>query len=243
MFDHFVGSFVRIYRHSRFRSSVAVLCLLFFLYLLWYRNDVNTRKRGSWFCKRNPDDLHDLLWSHRGHLAGTVDGSAHAMTTLRHLGIFKFDVDIVYNRDVYSGETNFYVSHPTQFDVTQIEQYQTLSSFLDSLVIHRHHVAEGEIIASLEPKFLEESNILQQFLEYVNNHKDAAPVCGIVIRFKDHIDRIKNLAPRPLVSLGLYACIHSLRNLFISLFRTLRVFFVIPSTHLVAPFLPTNHCL
>lgn len=177
------------------------------MFSFWHHANIKTRKRESWFCSVDPNSMNSLLWSHRGHLDGSIEGSSGAMASIRHMGVYRFDVDVVYHIDEFSGSVYFYISHPSEFDTMHAEKYQHLGTFLSSLVAHRHHLVEGSesngqgIMATLEPKFFKETEIFQKFLEHVNKH-EAAPLCGIIVRFKDDIDRIKSLSPMPLVSIG-----------------------------------------
>ena len=201
-----IGQCVSILKSRNVRPFIALVCL-FFILSLWRHVDVDVRRRESWLCKIDPNRMNNLVWSHRGHLDGFIEGSSGAMAALRHMGVLRFDVDIVYHRDKLSGDIYFYVSHPSEFDQMHPEKHQHLGTFLHSLVAHRQYFIEGSdgddkgIMASLEPKFFQETKVFQQFLEYVNKH-EAAPLCGIVVRFKQDIEIIENLTPRPMVSLG-----------------------------------------
>ena len=187
---------------KRLAGITALLCMYWFFYLREHSSST------SWICKYpNAKELiMQSVWSHRGYQAGgEADASSAAISILRKHDIVKFDVDvIVHFEDKSRDEYQFYVSHPSRFDIARRDEFQTLDSFLDNLSEYLSSSAstihsKQSLYASLEPKFINEKDKLQKFMSIIN---DKNPLLlghiAIIVRFPWDMKLIDSIAAAPI---------------------------------------------
>lgn len=124
-------------------SLIVAICLL--MVVMWnshvkllgieqYRTTAN--EANSVFFKEHlcsfesQESLRNIIWSHKSHIDGGIDGSRASVAKLLESGIMKFDIDVVISGD------QFLVSHPATMSASskdEIAQMQTITDFMDQV--------------------------------------------------------------------------------------------------------------
>lgn len=93
----------------------------------------------------SPDALRNIIWSHKAHVEGLVDGSRPSIARLIERGIMKFDVDVV----LVGG--NYIVSHPATLgsaSVDDIARMQSIGELLEQVYESYKHVGLSTPVTS-----------------------------------------------------------------------------------------------
>jgi len=106
----------------------------------------------SLVCSLNSSSLRSLVWSHKGHVEGLVDGSRVAVAKLLKGGIVKYDVDVV------NSDRGFLVAHPATLKAAssdEVVQMQTITELLQQVHEGFNYRPDSHLapMVSVEPKF------------------------------------------------------------------------------------------